>query len=173
MRITDKRLRSLGAFFDSRRSHEPTMSNSHRRNPDLRQIAPAVDNRSITIAHGVPAANLLEFASGTKGSRTPRDAVPQPPRFLGTARGSQTSLRSLRNPSANPRSPLGVPLRLSLGGCHLPTQLQAMLPGTRRERTILWTAFRRRPYASPRALPRARLSQSRVSTPAPVIMPEG
>jgi hypothetical protein len=38
--------------------------------------------------------------------------------------------RARGGPSGD-RSPLGVPRRLSLGGCHLPTQLQARLPGTR------------------------------------------
>ena len=50
------------------------------------------------------------------------------------------------------RSPLGVPSRFSPDGCHLLAQLQARLPGTRREHTTLWTALRRRSGASPRAL---------------------
>jgi hypothetical protein len=62
------------------------------------------------------------------------------------------------------RSPVGVPHRLSLGGCHPPAQLQARLPATRRERTVPDRPCGRRPCASPRALPAARLSQSSDST---------
>ncbi len=45
-------------------------------------------------------------------------------------------------PQRRGRSPLGVPPRLSPVGRDLLAQLQAMLPGTWRERTILWTANR-------------------------------
>src|ERR1700728_2576509 len=40
------------------------------------------------------------------------------------------ALRARRALKYGARSPLGVPPRLSLGGCHLPTQLQARLPET-------------------------------------------
>jgi hypothetical protein len=84
---------------------------------------------------------LLEFAPGNKkGGRTPTDAVPQPPPLRYGARLANRARLSAFH------------WRLSLGGCHPPTQLQAMLPGRRREYTILWTALRRRSCISPRAL---------------------
>ena len=52
------------------------------------------------------------------------------------------ALRARRALKSGARSPLGVPSRLSPVGRDLLAQLQAMLPGTWRERTILWTANR-------------------------------
>ncbi len=53
-----------------------------------------------------------------------------------------SALRARRALKSGARSPLGVPSRLSPDGRDLLAQLQAMLPGTWRERTILWTANR-------------------------------
>jgi hypothetical protein len=94
------------------------MSNSHCRIPNLRQITPAVEGRSITIGARRKNKRTNERTE-IKGSRTPRDAVPQPPHL------------SMRRAACNPRSPLGVPLRLSPRGLSSPkAQRQAMLSGT-------------------------------------------
>jgi hypothetical protein len=70
-------------------------------------------------------ALLLDFASGNKRKQNAERRCSLIPPCL-----------SARRAACNPRSPLGVPRRLLPGGCHLPTQLQAMFPGTRQACTL-------------------------------------
>ena len=68
-----------------------------------------------------------------KGSGTPVDADPYPPH------------PAVRLAPCKARSPAGVPLAALVKGTFVPkAQCQAMLPGTRPERTILWPPFRAR-----------------------------
>jgi hypothetical protein len=96
-----------------------------------------------------------------KGSRTPRDAVPQPPRFW---RGARLAIRA------------------RLSAFHCGSRWAVVTPQLSSRPCILGLGGNARSHgppfgedrnASPRALPAARLSQSRVSTPAPAVVPEG
>jgi hypothetical protein len=86
---------------------------------------------------------------------------------LDAARGLQSALASRRSTAAlvgRLSPPNSAPGHASWGHFCL------LLGGSG---TILWTAFRRRSRHLSTGVIRARLSQSRVSTPAPVVMPEG
>jgi hypothetical protein len=164
-----KKISSSRRGFDARRSPERTCQTTLAAIPIFVRSNRQWKAGSITIGRARSRVSLC--SPGAKASF--RIRLRQKRRQNADRRCSSTAALRYGARLANRARLSAFHWRLSLGGCHPPTQLQAMLPGTRRECTISWTALRRRPCISPRALPRARLSQSRVSTPAPVIMPEG
>jgi hypothetical protein len=110
--------------------------------------------------------NLLDSPPATKEAER-RETLFLNRRAVGAARGLQSALASRRSTAAlvgrlsPPNSAPG----------HASWEHFCLLLGG--SGTILWTAFRRRSRHLSTGVTRACLSQSRVSTPAPVIMPEG